>query len=526
MCGNEKADDETGQETTDDVATGDVIELANGARFRVVEVTEWITEPDAYEVVEAGGEKVITWRTHHLENALVSGGRVVDDVELEEDDAGEEWSPEPASLREGETRDDAHARRNQEMIEQCREDLDVEEPDDVETDGGVAEAGGASDAEVREAVERSEAEGPELISDGGRVYWTAVVSCGWCGERGTRTIATAYKAGDRALLECARCRDETDHAVERVDVDDPARGDGDESEVMTDGGLVEDASGAEWCASCQRYRVSCAHSSELAPDGGDTTNVSRTSGVDMVEYEERAAELAGETSLTEGESRVAALKEQGLTHSEIADELGLAKSTIDENSRRITRRRREARRLLEELEDGVDRGEGIETDGGADQSADVIYRFKRTFDADGLEKCESGPGVHTTGLETDIDRDRDATDSVNEPACVGCGDTKTAFHDDTITVESRQPIDAPYGILTGAVPLCDNCARDVAAPHREDGCLICGGEATHGFLLEGLFGVEDLDVHYEGSVCDECSRNLVFQLMQMAANAQDGDGNV
>lgn len=139
------------------------------------------------------------------------------------------------------------------------------------------------------------------------------------------------------------------------DEDEVDRGDG----AATDGsGFVGDSDDASFCSECQRYRIECRHTRSTASDGGvRTTNTSGGRSWDMAEYEERAEELYGETSLTEGEARVAALKELGLSHSEIADELGLAKSTVDENSRRIRRRIEASRRTLEELtpldDDGV-----------------------------------------------------------------------------------------------------------------------------------------------------------------------------
>jgi hypothetical protein len=68
----------------------------------------------------------------------------------EGDDDGDDWDPEPATLRDGETRDDdAHARRNAEQLRIAREALDSDdESDDTDADeteavadGGIATVG-------------------------------------------------------------------------------------------------------------------------------------------------------------------------------------------------------------------------------------------------------------------------------------------------------------------------------------------------------------------------------------------------
>lgn len=82
-------------------------------------------------------------------------------------------------------------------------------------------------------------------------------------------------------------------------------------------------------------------------DGGSLRAQMRKTGMD---YEARAAELEAETALTAREADVQALKEQGLSHSEIADELALDKSTVDAYSARINDRIERSRATLEELE--------------------------------------------------------------------------------------------------------------------------------------------------------------------------------
>lgn len=68
-----------------------------------------------------------------------------------------------------------------------------------------------------------------------------------------------------------------------------------------------------------------------------------------MDYRERAEQLADETTLSRRESEVMALKEEGRSHAEIAEELGLAKSTVDEYSRRINDRIQRARATVDEL---------------------------------------------------------------------------------------------------------------------------------------------------------------------------------
>lgn len=66
-------------------------------------------------------------------------------------------------------------------------------------------------------------------------------------------------------------------------------------------------------------------------------------------YEDRAEYLVEHTALKRREADVYALKEQGLTHAEIAERLDLSKSTVDEYSRRINDRVARAQATLEEV---------------------------------------------------------------------------------------------------------------------------------------------------------------------------------
>lgn len=67
-------------------------------------------------------------------------------------------------------------------------------------------------------------------------------------------------------------------------------------------------------------------------------------------FEKRAEELANKTVLTETESRVQALVEDGKTRHEIADKLDMAVSTVDTHKQRIKRRLEEVQGTTEEID--------------------------------------------------------------------------------------------------------------------------------------------------------------------------------
>lgn len=69
------------------------------------------------------------------------------------------------------------------------------------------------------------------------------------------------------------------------------------------------------------------------------------------DWRERADLLREETSLKRREAEVRALKEQGLSHEEVADVLGISKSTVDEYSRRINDRIRRAKATVDLLDE-------------------------------------------------------------------------------------------------------------------------------------------------------------------------------
>jgi transcriptional regulator with XRE-family HTH domain len=68
----------------------------------------------------------------------------------------------------------------------------------------------------------------------------------------------------------------------------------------------------------------------------------------------RAQILETDTVLKHREAQVRALKEEGNSHSEIADQLGISKSTVGEYSSRINNRIEESAQTLEELGDQID----------------------------------------------------------------------------------------------------------------------------------------------------------------------------
>ncbi|UHQ96421.1 hypothetical protein [Natrinema halophilum] len=98
--------------------------------------------------------------------------------------------------------------------------------------------------------------------------------------------------------------------------------------------------------------------------------------------------------------------------------------------------------------------------------------------------------------------------------------------DDSVSASSVKSIDTVdpgptgYGLMSGPVPLCNWCREYLEAPTGE-GCIVCGSDDTHhSFEIEGVAGVDDLDVYYGGSLCTRCSRDLVFDLQQRALSKQ------
>ncbi len=120
---------------------GDVVELPNGSRFIVDAIDRERLEPDRYHVREVESGKSITWRTHHVETALETGGELVsggfvwldaDDLEpVVVTDGG--WISEPSTA----------------WCPECqRERVSCAHMDDaaIATDGGTASTKSPSDA--------------------------------------------------------------------------------------------------------------------------------------------------------------------------------------------------------------------------------------------------------------------------------------------------------------------------------------------------------------------------------------------
>lgn len=64
----------------DRLEPGDRVELPWSSTFEVIEAHYYDSAPDRYEVAELDGTKEITWREHHIENALEGGARVLEDA--------------------------------------------------------------------------------------------------------------------------------------------------------------------------------------------------------------------------------------------------------------------------------------------------------------------------------------------------------------------------------------------------------------------------------------------------------------
>lgn len=67
------------------------------------------------------------------------------------------------------------------------------------------------------------------------------------------------------------------------------------------------------------------------------------------DVEGRARRIWGWSELTERQADVVALKEAGLTHAEIAELLGVGKSSVDKHSERARGKVRAARETIEEI---------------------------------------------------------------------------------------------------------------------------------------------------------------------------------
>ncbi|QIO23071.1 hypothetical protein [Haloarcula sp. JP-L23] len=97
--------------------------------------------------------------------------------------------------------------------------------------------------------------------------------------------------------------------------------------------------------------------------------------------------------------------------------------------------------------------------------------------------------------------------------CRICGDS------DKETREAS-PGEIGQGLLCTPVSLCEFCEQLVDAPHQ-DGCLVCGDDDTHfSFEIEGVSGADSLDTYYGGSLCTECSHDLLLEVQTRAMDSQ------
>lgn len=92
---------------------------------------------------------------------------------------------------------------------------------------------------------------------------------------------------------------------------------------------------------------------ESRPAGHVDGTKTGAAGMASMDYEDRAAELAKRTVLTPRQAHVAALKERGLTHQQIGDELGIEKSTVDTLSSRINKQFKEAHATVDEIPEEI-----------------------------------------------------------------------------------------------------------------------------------------------------------------------------
>jgi hypothetical protein len=132
----------------------------DGVRLLGVAVGTTLPVVGADDTIPGAWGRVDRYALEHGGAALDDEGD--DDPEVrtdggdDEDDDGDEWDPEPADPRDGETpEEDSHAARNARMLREAPRDLDREDSDE------------ATQEEVREAVEAVE-ESPDVQTDAGR----------------------------------------------------------------------------------------------------------------------------------------------------------------------------------------------------------------------------------------------------------------------------------------------------------------------------------------------------------------------
>lgn len=70
----------------------------------------------------------------------------------------------------------------------------------------------------------------------------------------------------------------------------------------------------------------------------------------MTDHDVRTQELFNQTILSWDEAEVQALREEGLTTEEIADQLQMAEATVEEFTQRVRNKKQRARNTLDHLE--------------------------------------------------------------------------------------------------------------------------------------------------------------------------------
>lgn len=186
----------------------------------------------------------------------------------------------------------------------------------------------------------------------------------WAVERVERddVVDELERHYDFSLDDVDEWRVYVDHSPPTA-TDDQGVEQGAETAVASDGGerLVRCVDcGNEWQSEAETPRCSdpndeCDRSRNVEPvaalkiERDDDVDAENPDGwIDPFESENRRETLE-ESGLSGREAEVVAAKDQGLTHAEIADELDLPKSTVDEYSRRARSKFNDARNLIDAL---------------------------------------------------------------------------------------------------------------------------------------------------------------------------------
>ncbi len=283
---------------------------------------ELVAYPESTDSDEWVDEKTVHYQD--FEERLDLNWEEVDDLSADPDlDLDDDRDDDRDDQDDLEDESSAHARRIAAQLAKADE-----EDEEIMTDGGI-DVVAPDTASLAEEIEFEPGDDVRVADLADR-SWTGTVA---------PTPEHVLELGEvRVRHECG--------AVLKVPI-------GALDRLATDGAGVGWVSDAEtrWCSECQRERVNCAHLDGIAADGGRSAAVKESAAhVASMNYEDRAEELAERTGLKRREADVAALKEEGLTHQEISEELEISKSAVDTYSQRINERLDEARGTLEELD--------------------------------------------------------------------------------------------------------------------------------------------------------------------------------